>query len=97
MTDHARRLREIYGWLAEPTDFEMVERIADEAADEMDRLRAQYADLLSVVVQPWTRDGDGAKLFKVNLAWWETAKTREEAEEIVEEAIERVKRREASR
>lgn len=45
MIDHAKRLREIYGWLADPTDFVMVKRTAFEAADEIDRLKARVTEL----------------------------------------------------
>lgn len=45
MIDHAKRLREIHEWLADPTDFAMVKRTAFEAADEIDRLKARVAEL----------------------------------------------------
>jgi hypothetical protein len=59
---------------------------------ERDAAVERYNYLLNVVIQPWTRDGDGTKLFKVNLAWFDTAATREEAVAMVERVIARVKR-----
>jgi hypothetical protein len=59
---------------------------------EIDRLNQERDDLLSLIVQPWLRDGDGAHLFKVNIAWWDTAQNREEAIGMVREVIERRRR-----
>ena len=59
--------------------------------EENARLQAKYADLLNLVIQPWTRDGDGAKLWKVNLSWTDTTKTREEAVAMVERCVARKK------
>lgn len=56
-------------------------------------LEADRTDLLNLVIQPWTRDGDGAKLFKVNLAWWDTASSRKEATMWVRDASVALKRK----
>jgi cell division protein FtsB len=53
---------------------------------ERDTLRAERDALLNLIVQPWARDGDGAQLWKVNLAWWETATSREEGVAMVRRA-----------
>jgi hypothetical protein len=53
---------------------------------ERDKLRAELDALMALIVQPWARDGDGAQLWKVNLAWWETATSREEGVAMVRKA-----------
>jgi hypothetical protein len=56
------------------------------AEAERDKARAEADALLNLIVQPWARDGDGAQLWKVNLAWWETATSREEGVAMVRKA-----------
>jgi hypothetical protein len=62
------------------------------AEAERDKARAEADALLNLIVQPWTRDGDGGgdgnstQLWKVNLAWWDTATSREEGVAMVRKA-----------
>jgi hypothetical protein len=58
----------------------------DEATETIERLRAERDALMALIVQPWARDGDGVQLWKVNLAWWETATSREEGVAMVRKA-----------
>jgi hypothetical protein len=46
---------------------------------EIEQLRRERDALLGLVVTPWTREGDGKPLWKVNLAWSDTEETRFEA------------------
>jgi hypothetical protein len=57
-----------------------------ELSAERDKARAERDALMNLIVQPWARDGDGAQLWKVNLAWWETATSREEGVAMVRKA-----------
>ena len=63
----------------------------DDFKAKHDALKAKYDDLMRAIVQPWTRDGDGAKLYKINVAWWDTAKTEADGIAMVEEFAARVR------
>jgi hypothetical protein len=56
--------------------------------DMLARLDAAEAELAAIkarVIQSWVRD-DGKEMFKVNLDWWDTAETYEEAVEMLRSA-----------
>jgi hypothetical protein len=63
------------------------------AADRLEAVEREHADLMAVVVQPWDRDGDGTVRYKINLAWWDSADTEERAHEMIAELVARVKAR----
>jgi hypothetical protein len=72
-----------------------VEVLVNEIRGLRAQLSATVAErdaLMSLIVQPWARDGDGGgdgnstQLWKVNLAWWDTATSREEGVAMVRKA-----------
>jgi hypothetical protein len=69
--------------------------LAAENASLRERGRAAEAerdDLLSLILEPWTR-GDGQKMWRINLGWWDTVPDREHGLAMVREQIEGLKRR----
>ncbi len=64
----------------------------EQQANRIDQLTRERDSLLDLIVQPWTREGDGKKLWKIYLSWWDTARTRDEGVAMVWEAASRVKK-----
>lgn len=86
---HCHRLvlpRDSIGELCSRCEVERLGRELAEARGVVARLTLENAGLWATVVQPWTREPDGAKLWKVNLAWFDTAKTEEAARAMVRES-----------
>lgn len=67
---------------------ESANRDPEALRSQVKALEDELAGLMSLVVEPWTRE-DGAELWKINLAWWDTAATKDEAEFRVRQAIQR--------
>jgi hypothetical protein len=82
--DRAERVaREVVeGWGGVGREAEAWPVLVGVSPDRLEEVERQRDALLSLIVQPWTRD-DGAELFKINLAWQDTAETREEAVALV--------------
>jgi hypothetical protein len=67
------------------------------AADEIERLKVEVASLRAerdglrgLIVRPWTREGDGKRLWAVNLAALDLAESEQEAWAIVAERLARL-------
>jgi hypothetical protein len=58
----------------------------DSLSAQLSACLAERDALMNLVVQPWARDGDGAQLWKVNLAGWRTITSREEGMAMVRTA-----------
>lgn len=65
--------------LADKAQFKFVFRYLGRVERKLAAALAERDALMDLIVQPWTREGDGKSMWKIYLAWWDSDDTREGA------------------
>lgn len=81
-----QRLWESCLTLMEKAAFKFMSRYLGRVEKKLAAAWAERDALMDLIVQPWTREGDGKQLWKIHLAWWDTEDTKEKAYARVREA-----------